>query len=128
MRTRRPEKLDPRIRDALGELKGMILQRYPEATFEVSRGDDEPESIHLTTTVDVDDPDEVMDLVVDRLLELQVEEGLPVHVIPIRPVERVLAEMELRRRHPSLPKADLGDAADAGEAADVGEVVPPWQT
>ena len=117
MRTRRSEKLDPRIRDALDELKRMILQRYPEATFEVSRGDDEPESIHLTTTVDVDDPDEVMDLVVDRLLELQVEEGLPVHVIPIRPVERVLAEMELRRSHPSPPKADLGDAADVGGAA-----------
>ncbi len=122
MRTKRSEKLDPRIRDALRELKGMILQRYPEATFEISRGDDEPESIHLTTTVDVDDPDEVVDLVIDRLLELQVEEGLPVHVIPIRPVERVFAEIELRRSHPALPKADLG------EAADVGEAVPPRQT
>jgi len=34
----------------------------------------------------------VLDVVIDRLLELQVDEGIPVHVIPIRPPERA-AEM-----------------------------------
>jgi hypothetical protein len=29
--------------------------------------------------------------VIDRVMELQVEEGLPIHVIPLRPIARVLA-------------------------------------
>jgi hypothetical protein len=78
----------PRIREAVAELQGMIRQRYPSATFEVESGED-PEGIYIWTTVDIEDLDEVLDLVVDRLLELQVEERLPVHVIPIRPPEPV---------------------------------------
>ena len=46
---------------------------------------------HITTTVDLDDPDEVVDLVIERMLELQIDEGLPVYVIPIRTAERVAA-------------------------------------
>ena len=84
--------MDARIRDALTELQEMIQQKYPTATFEVSRGDD-PEGIYLTPTVDVEDVGEVFDVVVDRLLEMQVEEGLPVYVIPVRPLARVLEAM-----------------------------------
>lgn len=92
---------DPRIQSALEELKGMIQQRYPEAAFEVYRGED-PEGIYLDVTVDVEDTDEVMDLVVDRLLELQVEERLPVYVVAGRPLERVLEELRSRpMRQPS---------------------------
>ena len=39
-------------------------------------------------TVDVDDPDEVVDLVIDRMLALQIDVGLSVHLIPIRTPER----------------------------------------
>jgi hypothetical protein len=81
--------LDPRIGTALGELRGMIAQRYPTATFDVARGHDEPENVHLLAVVDVDDAEEVLDLVMDRLVELQVDERLPVHVIPIRTPERI---------------------------------------
>lgn len=88
--------LKPQVRAALDELRSVIRERYPEAQFEVARGHDEPENIHLVTTVDVDDPDEVVDLVIDRLLELQVEERIPVYVIPLHTPERVLAEMTLR--------------------------------
>ena len=61
-----------------------------------------PEVTHLTTTVDVDDPDEVVDLVIDRMLELTIDEGIPVYVIPIRTPERVatLRQEERTRRHP----------------------------
>ena len=96
------EDLDPRVRSALAELSGAIREGYPDATFEVLRDHEEPENIDLLTTVDVDDPDEVLDLVIDRLVELQVEERIPVHVIPIRTPERILAELgtlrSLRRR------------------------------
>ena len=82
--------LDPRMQGTIAQLQEMIRGRFPTATFEVSHGEDDAESIHLTTTVDVEDPDEVVDIVIDRVLELQVEEGIPVHVIPLRTPERLL--------------------------------------
>ena len=85
--------LDPHIQDALTELRGVILKRYPMAMFQVSSDPEEPESVLLVTTVDVDDLTEVLDLVIDRVVELQVEEGIPVHVIPERPIERTIAQL-----------------------------------
>ena len=82
---------DARVGAALDELRNTIRARYPEATFEVARGDDEPSHVHLWTMVDLDDPDEVVDLVNDRVLELQLEDGLPVFVIPVRGPARVAA-------------------------------------
>ena len=69
---------DPRIRQALVELRAMVREQWPEASFEVSRGED-PEGIYLDATVDTEDTDEVMDVVIDRLLELQVV-GRPGHL------------------------------------------------
>ncbi len=95
------EPLDPRMQSALEELWALISRHYPGASFEVARDADEPENVDLITTVDLDDPDEVLDLVIDRLLDLQVEERIPVHVIPIRTPERVLADLlgQARARH-----------------------------
>jgi hypothetical protein len=96
------ESLDPRRKQAVHELSSLIRQRYPAAAFEVEPGEDDPEVTHLTTTVDVDDPDEVVDLVIDRMLELTIDEGIPVYVIPIRAPERVakLRQEERTQRHP----------------------------
>jgi len=66
--------------------------------------------VYLDATVDVVDTDEVMDVVVDRLLAMQVEEDLPVYVIALRPVERVLEAMrsaKLRRRYRALGGVSL---------------------
>jgi hypothetical protein len=42
---------------------------------------DDPDITHLWAAVDdVDDPDEVVDLVIERALDLIVEEGIPVYV------------------------------------------------
>lgn len=87
---------DPRIQKALTELERLIHGRYPAATFEVSEGED-PEGIYLRATVDVEDTDEVMDTIIDHLLEIQVEERLPVYVIPVRPLKRVLEELRQPR-------------------------------
>ena len=87
MPTEAQRTLDSRIQAAVSELQQMISQRYPQASFEVTPGQDDPESVHLVSTIDVEDTDEVLDMVIDRLLELQVEERLPVHVIPVRPFE-----------------------------------------
>ncbi len=79
---------DPRIEHALNELRGVIAEKYPAAVFEVSHGVDDARAVHLTATIDVEDTDEVVDLVIDRMIEMQIEEELPIFVIPIRPVER----------------------------------------
>jgi len=50
-------------------------------------------SVHLEATFDVDDPETILDLVIDRVLELQVDERLPIHVIPLRCPERIAAPM-----------------------------------
>ncbi|MBV9281181.1 MAG: hypothetical protein JOZ41_13955 [Chloroflexi bacterium] len=90
-------------------LKETITRTYPQATFAISRLEGEDEGIYLTATVDVDDADAVLDLVIDRLLQLQIEEGLPIYVVPIRPLARVLADMESTRRGraQALPHAAL---------------------
>jgi hypothetical protein len=92
------------MEEAVQELKRMITARFPQATFVVEEGVD-PEGIYLVTTVDIADTDEVIDLVGDRLVALQVEEGLPVYVTPLRPIERVAAE--LREREHATPPSPL---------------------
>ncbi len=88
-----------RLTAAIAELEAMILSRYPTATFVVSHGDD-PEGIYLIATVDVDDPDDVTDLVIDRTLTMQIEEQLPVYVVPVRTATRRAA-----LAHPARPAA-----------------------
>jgi hypothetical protein len=84
------------MEEAVQELKGLITTRFPQATFVVEEGAD-PKGIYLVTTVDIADTDEVIDLVGDRLLELQVDEGLPLYVTPLRPLARVVADLAARK-------------------------------
>jgi hypothetical protein len=70
---------DPRIQEALTELREMIRSRWPSAVFVTEHGFD-PEGIYLIATVDVEDTDVVMNEIIDRLVDMQVEEGLPVYV------------------------------------------------
>jgi hypothetical protein len=72
---------------AIAELRGLIAGRYPEATFAVGEGDD-PEGVYLSATVDVEDMGEVVDVFLDPMVDLQVEEGLPLFVVPHRTPER----------------------------------------
>ncbi len=75
--------LDPRLMPAIEELKARIRAKYPTATFRV--GVRAEPAFHLYVTVDLEDDEELIDLVIDRVLELQVEEDIPLHVIPLRP-------------------------------------------
>ncbi len=86
---------DPRIERAVAELQAMIVARYPEATFAVWQGED-PIGTYLTATVDVPDTDVVTDLIIDRLIAMQVDEELPVYVIPVRPIARIQAAQRQR--------------------------------
>jgi hypothetical protein len=97
-------KLSPRMKSAIDELKGMLLDRYPEATFEVERDPEESDGVDLVVTVDVEDIGDVLGVVIHRLVDMQVEEDLPIHVSPVQPLERVL---ELMRRPRGLPSMDI---------------------
>ncbi len=104
MRQERHVPLTPRMEEAVRELKGLITAGFPQVSFVVEEGFD-PEGIYLVTTVDIADTDEVIDVIGDRLVELQVDEGLPVYVTPLRPIQRVIAQ--LRERETTTPLAPL---------------------
>lgn len=87
---------DPRMQAALAELRGLIRATYPAATFTIGLGY-EPPGIRLIATLDVEDVDDAYDLVVSRLVDMQVEEELPVSVSLEQPLARVAAEMRHRR-------------------------------
>jgi len=93
--TRQRRHDDPHIAQAVSELQAMIVARYPAATFAIWEGED-PMGTYLTATVDVPDTDEVTDLIIERLIGIQVEEELPVYVIPVRPTSRIQAAQRQR--------------------------------
>lgn len=81
--------LDARIQRAIHELQDVIKSQFPTTTFELVRNPDDPNSLHLLATADLEDPDEVGDLVVEHVIALGVEEGISLHVIPLRTPERI---------------------------------------
>ena len=99
MTAERIDEHDLQIAAALDELRGLISGRYREAIFTTYRGED-PDGIYLDAMVDVPDTDEVMDLIIERLLEIQLDRQLPVYVILLRPVERVAAELQAEKSSP----------------------------
>ena len=76
--------LTPRLQRAVDELQHLIRQVDPLATFQVVAGDD-PTGTYVLATVDVEDTELVMDAYMGRLLTLQIDEGLPLYVLPLRP-------------------------------------------
>ncbi len=97
---------DARIQAALAELRGMIEAEFPTATFQIYRGEDH-EGTYLQATVDVDDTDDVIDVFIDRLVDMQIEERLPVYVVPVHTPERVdrlIAEAARRRAQTAASK------------------------
>lgn len=83
----------PRMQAAIMELQGLIRQHYPNTTFEVVYGDD-PIGMYVVATVDVEDTEAVVDVYIDRLLKLQIDAGLAIYVVPLRPLARVLASAD----------------------------------
>ncbi|MBA3450024.1 MAG: hypothetical protein H0T18_02290 [Chloroflexia bacterium] len=81
-----------RMDAAIAEIKELILTHFTGATFDVGLSDD-PDGTSMTVTVDVEDTDDVVDVIVERSLEMQVDEGIPLYVVPVRPIERIMADL-----------------------------------
>lgn len=75
---------DPRLSAAIADLTGLIRRKYPTASFDTARAPDEPEIVLLFAIVNTADLDEVLDLVMERVLHYQLDEDLPIHVIPLQ--------------------------------------------
>ncbi len=88
--------LGSRMRGAIETVRVMIGREYPSATFRLSRGPDDADQVLLWATVDLEDPEEVLDFVSESLWQLEAEEGIILHVIPLKTPERVLADMQAR--------------------------------
>jgi hypothetical protein len=73
---------DEKTQRVLAEIQARITAVYPEATFTVALGED-PVGIYLDAYTDAPDGFAVLDLVSDWLVDLNVNEGLAVHVIPL---------------------------------------------
>jgi hypothetical protein len=85
--------MNERLNAARGEIEAIITKAYPRAQFSPLWLDD-PEGVHLRVVVPVDDAEEVFNLAADRLLHFQIEEGLPLYLVPLRPVGQVLKQLE----------------------------------
>src|SRR5437763_3361506 len=109
MRWRDITPTNPRIKVAIEELKVLIRSKYPEAEFAVYRGED-PVGIFLEATIDVDDTDEAIDLVRDKVLEYQIDRRMPVYVLPLPPLSRSMPKWP--------PDESVESAVEAGSPAE----------
>lgn len=93
--------LEPAVQAAVDELAATIAAQYASARFQVSRHPEESATVLLEAIVDVDDTDQVVDLIFERMEQLRLEEGVPILVLPLRTPERVarlLAELQAAQR------------------------------
>lgn len=83
--------VDKRALVFVDELKKTILERHPEATFELGPGGENPTAIFLDAYVDLDDPFEILDEIGERVVDIQVDEGIPLFVMPRQSPDRARA-------------------------------------
>jgi len=74
---------DERTQKVIDEVQATIKAAFPEAEFKVHRGED-PEGIYIGAYTKAEDGFCVLDLVNDWLVDLNVEEGLGIYVVPIQ--------------------------------------------
>jgi hypothetical protein len=74
--TRRAESLS----SAVDELKELIEERHPDASFRITKGDDPP-GVYLAVAGTGDDFDGVMDAFIERLAWFQDEQHLRLYVV-----------------------------------------------
>lgn len=73
---------DERTQRAIAEVQATIQASFPEAEFKVRCGTD-PEGIYIDAYTRAEDGFQVLDLISERLVDLCVEEGLGIYVVPL---------------------------------------------
>jgi hypothetical protein len=86
-RTIRPHKSwDERTQHAIDEVQEVIKTAFPEAAFQVPRGDD-PAGMYLDASTKAENGFDVFDVIGDRLVDLGVEASLGIHMVPLLKAE-----------------------------------------
>ncbi len=78
------------LQAAIADMQQLIRDRYSTSTFEIEPGED-PGTTWIWARVDVDDPDEVVNLIIEPLLALEIDQGVFLDVIPAHTRERIEA-------------------------------------
>lgn len=86
--------IGPQMQAAIAELQALILEKFPDTTFDEGEAD-EHGVVFVRAVVDVNDTDEVTATFIDRMVDLLVDDGLAIYIVPIRTPAREAAE---RRR------------------------------
>jgi hypothetical protein len=73
--------VEPAVRRHLDELCARLTRAFPDADFVVYEGHD-PHGVYLAVISDADDGFDVLDAVVDRLVDLLLEDNVAIHVVP----------------------------------------------
>jgi hypothetical protein len=73
---------DEGTQQAIDEVQAVIKAAFPEAVFQVHRGDD-PEGIYIDAYTKAENGFDVLDLISDRLVDLCVEAWLGIYVVPL---------------------------------------------
>jgi uncharacterized protein YdhG (YjbR/CyaY superfamily) len=73
---------DDRTQHMIDEVQAAIKAAFPEAEFKVHCGVD-PEGIYIDAYTKADDGFAVLDRISDQLVDLLVEEGLGIYVVPL---------------------------------------------
>jgi hypothetical protein len=81
----------------IAEVEARILAVLPEATFRLIEGED-PIGLYLDAYADAEDAFPVLDLVSDGLVNLSVNAGVHLHVIPL-PQEAAALHVSPQQQH-----------------------------
>ena len=102
---------EPPMRNAIAEIKALVRSKYPDAAFEVFPSSNVG-GVYMRIIVDIDDPDDVTALIIDRVADLQIEDELPLYPVTVRPTRRVIAESTAKDAVPPVKPepTDLHDA------------------
>ena len=73
---------DAKTQKAIDEMQRMIQAAYPEAHFRAYLGED-PAGVYLNAYTSAEDDFLVLDLISDRLVDLNIDEGVKLYVIPL---------------------------------------------
>jgi hypothetical protein len=99
---------DAAIQRAAERLQELIRARFPTASFSVARGED-PEGTYVYVVVDTDDLTTVLETVADQLFTFQVEQDLPIYVVPQRPLHRTVQGIAAQRVADRRPRLSLAE-------------------
>lgn len=96
---------DPKLHQAAEDIAARIRRDYPDAQISIEENLDPPK-LYVVATVDLYDTDPVFDSYVDRLIDYQIEDRLPLDVIVYRTPEREQEVLERERDRAGIRKME----------------------